>query len=170
MPKHSLTRRTALTLGAASLLCPRPALASAYREITWDDLVPPGVPYSEIIGEGDMDEMNDKWKPIFDANGIKMNDALNGKRIKMPGYIVPLEQTTEGIMIFILAPYQGACVHVPPPPPNQLVLVYSNDPWPIDKAQYAIWVYGTLKTHLLSTTLADIGYRLDADKMEIYQW
>jgi len=55
----TVTRRKLLTLAAASAALPRAALANAPTEISWDDLIPPGVPYSEIIGEGVMDERND---------------------------------------------------------------------------------------------------------------
>ena len=51
---------------------PRMGLAGLAREITWEDLIPPGVPYAEIIGEGEMDEAADTWRPIYDANGANM--------------------------------------------------------------------------------------------------
>jgi len=92
-------------------------------EIMWDDLIPPGVPYSEIIGEGEMDLVNDTWNPIYDANGVKLNDDLDGSYIKMPGFVIPLETTAAGVTNFILVPYAGACIHTPPPPANQLVMV-----------------------------------------------
>lgn len=136
----------------------------------WEDLIPPGVPYSEIIGEGDLDEVNDTWAPIFDANGTKLNEALNGAYIKMPGFILPLEVGAAGVSHFILVPYIGACIHVPPPPPNQLVVVNSKVPWPGDQLWDAIWVYGRMQTQLQSTELAETGYALAADKIEKYNW
>ena len=88
------------------------------------------MPYAEIIGEGELDEVNDTWNPIFDANATKLNEALNGAYVKLPGFIVPLEIASEGVSDFILVPYLGACIHVPPPPPNQLVFVKATEPWP----------------------------------------
>ena len=60
-----ISRRSTLMLLSGSLAAPRAAFAATPREITWDDLLPPGVPYSEIIGEGELDEVNDTWNPIY---------------------------------------------------------------------------------------------------------
>ncbi len=136
----------------------------------WEDLIPPGVPYSEIIGEGDMDVINDTWAPIYDANGIKLNEELDGAFIKMPGFIIPLEITSEGVTEFMLVPYIGACIHVPPPPANQLVMVNSKQPWPSDQLWDAVWVIGTMRTQLQSTSLGQTGYSLSAEELEIYVW
>lgn len=163
-----LTRRTALllTLGTAAGSLPRLAAAAPAREITWDDLIPPDVPYAQIIGEGEMDEGSDTWNPIFDENATKLNESLDGVLIKMPGYIVPLEIGTKGVTTFLLVPYVGACIHVPPPPPNQLVLVTTPEPWPDDKLWDPVWVTGELRTHLQSNELAETGYAMVADVME----
>nr|MCH9661827.1 DUF3299 domain-containing protein [Bacteroidota bacterium] len=57
----------------AGALMPRSAVATTAKKITWDDLIEPGVPYSQIIGEGEVDEQNDRWLPEFDENGTKLN-------------------------------------------------------------------------------------------------
>ncbi len=165
-----LSRRNLVATAAAFAALPRTALAATPSEITWDDLIPPGVPYSEIIGEGDRDVENDEWRPIFDENATKLNDALNGKYIKMPGFIIPIDLSTEGVTSFVLVPYIGACIHVPPPPPNQLVYVTTETPWPSDDLWEAVWVTGQLQHELQSTDVAQTGYTLTADKMEIYVW
>ena len=163
------SRRAFLALAAAMVL-PGRAAADPFREITWDDLIPPGVPYSEIIGEGEMDEQADTWKPIFDENATKLNTALDGASVKLPGYIIPLETGAAGVTSFVLVPYVGACIHVPPPPPNQLIFVTTETPWPSDNLWDAIWVYGRLSAKLQSTEIAEIGYRIAADIIEIYEW
>ena len=139
-------------------------------EITWEDLIPPGVPYAEIIGEGELDEINDTWAPIFDANATKLNETLDGAYVRMPGFIIPLEVGTEGVTEFVLVPYVGACIHVPPPPPNQLVFVRTKQPWPSDKLWEAVWVTGEMRTQLQSTEIAQTGYALTADSLEVYEW
>jgi hypothetical protein len=144
--------------------------AAGYREITWDDLIPAGVPYSEVVGQGEMDILNDTWAPIFDENGTKMNESLDGQVIKMPGYIIPLESSKKGVTEFILVPYVGACIHVPPPPPNQLVFATTKRPWPSERLWDALWVTGTLTINLMSTNLGDIGYALEVTDMELYEW
>ena len=170
MKPDSISRRSALILGVSSLALPRLAFASAAREIMWEDLIPPGVPYAEIIGEGEIDEAADTWNPIFDENATKLNEALDGAYIRMPGYIIPLELGAEGVTTFILVPYVGACIHVPPPPPNQLVFVTTETPWPSDQLWDAVWVTGHMRTQLKNTELAQTGYTLIADSMEVYEW
>ena len=149
---------------------PRTAVATTAKEITWDDLIEPGVPYSQIIGEGEVDEQNDRWLPEFDENGTKLNAALDGAYVKLPGYIIPWDISSAGVTSFILVPYVGACIHVPPPPPNQLIFVETQTPWPSDDLWEAVWVTGTMRHAFQATELADIGYALEADKMEVFEW
>lgn len=165
-----MNRRTALTLLTGSVCVPRMALAATPREIGWDDLIPEGLPYAEIIGEGDIDAENDTWVPVYDENAIKLNEDLNGALIRMPGYIIPLETSPEGVSNFMLVPYVGACLHTPPPPANQLVMVNTADPWPNDNLWDPVWVTGLMHTQLQSTSLGQTGYALTADNMEIYTW
>ncbi|MFZ5964240.1 DUF3299 domain-containing protein [Thalassococcus sp. BH17M4-6] len=165
-----LNRRNTLLLLSASLAAPRAALAATPREIAWDDLIPPGVPYSEIIGEGELDEVNDLWNPIYDANGVKLNEALNDAYIKMPGFIIPFELSAEGVTEFMLVPYVGACIHTPPPPANQLVMVTAEKPWPGDELWNPVWVTGRMRTQLQSTDLGQTGYSIVADEIAVYEW
>jgi hypothetical protein len=154
----------------ASAALPRAALAKTPTEITWDDLIPPGVPYSEIVAAGEMDETNDIWQPVFDENATKLNPVLDGAYIKMPGYIIPIDQSTDGVTSFVLVPYVGACLHTPPPPANQLVFVTTNKPWPSDNLWDAVWVTGQMQHELQSTEVAETGYLLKAEEMETYVW
>jgi hypothetical protein len=165
-----VSRRQLITTALASAALPRAAFASTATEITWDDLIPPGVPYSEIIGEGEMDERNDVWRPIFDTNATKLNPILDGAYIKMPGFIIPIDVSTAGVTSFVLVPYVGACLHTPPPPPNQLVFVTSKTPWPSDNLWEAVWVTGQMQHEIQATEVAETGYVLKADEMEVYEW
>ena len=165
-----LNRRFALSLLTGAACAPTSVFAASPREITWDDLIPPGVPYSEIIGEGELDEVNDTWNPIYDANGTKLNEALNRAYIKMPGFIIPLDIGAAGVTDFMLVPYVGACIHTPPPPANQLVMVSTTNPWPGDQLWDPVWVTGTMRTQLQSTNLGQTGYSISADEMEVYVW
>ena len=165
-----ISRRKLIATGIASAAIPNWAAAGAPRELSWDDLIPPGVPYAEIIGEGAIDIENDLWNPIYDENAKKLNTALEGALIRMPGYMIPLELDARGVTEFILVPYVGACIHVPPPPPNQLVLVDTPEPWPSDQLWDAVWVTGKMRTGFNSFDIADTGYTLTATKMERYEW
>jgi len=165
-----LSRRKLIGLSAALAALPRTTSAKTANEISWDDLIPADLPYPEIIGEGEMDEINDTWLPVFDENAKKLNPSLDGVYIKLPGYIIPFDYSTDGVTSFMLVPYVGACIHVPPPPPNQLVFVTTEDPWPSDKLWDAVWVTGLLEHEMQTTEIAEVGYALKADLMEIYVW
>jgi hypothetical protein len=165
-----LSRRTLLAAAAAFAATPRSGWADTPREIEWKDLIPPGVPYGEIIGEGEIDALKDTWLPEFDENATKLNMELHGAYIKMPGYVLPIDMSTAGVTSFIMVPYVGACIHTPPPPANQLVFVDSKKPWPSDKLWDPVWVTGRMRHELQSTSVADIGYALDAELIEVYEW
>lgn len=163
--------RRQLLLGAGALALPRGrAWAAEPAELTWDELMPAGLPYSEIIGDGNYDEANDVWRPIFDENATKVVEELNGRLVKLPGFSIPLEFSGDGVTEFILAPYVGACIHVPPPPANQLVYVTTETPYPSSGLFDAIWVIGTIHAHAKSTELAEIGYSIAANGIEPYVW
>ena len=96
--------------------------------------------------------------------------AMNGKHIRLGGYPVPLESDAKGnSTLFFLVPYPGACIHVPPPPPNQLVLVRYPKGLKIDDIYTPLWVSGKLKVEKVSNDLADAAYALDADKVRVVQ-
>lgn len=165
-----LSRRHLIATVLASATVPKASFASKAKEITWNDLIPPGVPYSEIIGQGEMDLANDIWRPIFDSNATKLNPDLDGAFIRMPGYIIPIDLSTKGVTSFVLVPYVGACLHTPPPPPNQLVFVTSETPWPGDNLWDAVWVTGLMEHGIQTTEVAETGYVLKAEEMEVYVW
>ena len=170
MTPPTATRRHVLATAAAALVLPGAALASPIREIDWEDLVPPGVPPAEIVGMGTMDRQNDTWRPTYDENATKLNTSLDGKTVRLPGFIIPMDIGAKGVTSFILVPYVGACIHVPPPPANQLVFVSTTTPWPQDDLWDPVWVTGLLSARLQSTDIAEIGYRIDANKIESYEW
>ena len=93
--------------------------------------------------------------------------ALDGRKILLGGYPVPLENNEKGSFVeFFLVPYPGACIHVPPPPPNQIVLV--RYPKGIDLADIyePLWVEGTLRVEVSSNDLADSAYTIEAQVVE----
>jgi len=165
-----LSRRHLIALAAAIVALPKGALAKTANEITWDDLIPADLAYPQIIAEGVLDEINDTWRPVFDENATKLNPDLDGAYIKMPGFIIPIDVSTSGVTSFVLVPYVGACIHTPPPPPNQLVFVTTDKPWPGDDLWEAVWVTGQMRHEIQSTQVAQTGYTLTADAMEIYVW
>ncbi|KJK06707.1 MULTISPECIES: DUF3299 domain-containing protein [Pseudomonas] len=96
--------------------------------------------------------------------------AMNGKHIRLGGYPVPLESDAKGnSTLFFLVPYPGACIHVPPPPPNQLVLVRYPKGLKLEDIYTPLWVNGTLKVEKVSNDLADAAYAMDADKVRVVE-
>ncbi|MGE8358676.1 DUF3299 domain-containing protein [Pseudomonas sp.] len=94
--------------------------------------------------------------------------GLDGKAIRLGGYPVPLETDNAGrSTLFFLVPYPGACIHVPPPPPNQLVLVRYPKGIELQDIYAPLWVDGTLKVEQVSNDLADSAYAMDAGEVRL---
>lgn len=99
----------------------------------------------------------------------KVRPEWNGKAVKVPGFIVPLEfDDNQVVTEFFLVPYFGACIHVPPPPPNQIIHVTSKKGFKLDELYTPFWIYGTLKLARVSNEMATSVYAMQADKVEIY--
>lgn len=92
---------------------------------------------------------------------------LNGKRVSIGGYIVPLDFENTSIKEFLLVPFVGACIHVPPPPANQIIYVKSDQGIEITGQFDPVTVTGTLKTETAFTGLADAGYSIAAEAVEL---
>jgi hypothetical protein len=96
--------------------------------------------------------------------------ALNGQSVKLPGYIVPLDVTDEGrVTEFLLVPFFGACIHVPPPPSNQIVHVTSELGVMLDALYQPFWIEGPMKVEQTSSELAEAGYQMEAQKIYAYE-
>ena len=93
-------------------------------------------------------------------------DALDGKRVKIGGYVVPLDFDATKVKEFLLVPFVGACIHVPPPPSNQIVYVKSEQGFDVKGSFDPVWVTGKMRTKIAFTGLAEAGYSLEAEKVE----
>ena len=92
--------------------------------------------------------------------------ALDGKRVRIGGYVVSLDFDATKVKEFLLVPFVGACIHVPPPPANQLVYVKSEPGFEVTGMFDPVWVTGVLKATTAHTGLAEAGYSLVAEKVE----
>jgi uncharacterized protein len=90
-------------------------------------------------------------------------------QVKIAGYVLPVEFEGTRVRQFLLVPYVGACIHVPPPPPNQIIFVTSEEGIEVTGMFEAVWATGRLKTTSLSSELADIGYRMTLDDVASYE-
>jgi hypothetical protein len=91
---------------------------------------------------------------------------LDGKRVRIGGYVVPLDFEATNVKEFLLVPFVGACIHVPPPPPNQIIYVKTAKGFDVEGSFDPVYVTGTLKVASQYTGLAETGYSLDADTVE----
>ena len=143
---------------AALLLMPAPALA---------DPVPVDPPRAEAPIEID-------WRTLAQLNyrtGEMPEELrkLDGQIVRMPGFVVPLEDYVESASEFLLVPYYGACVHVPPPPPNQMVYVEMENR---RKAEFGwwepIWLEGRLRINTVDSPYGVVGFQIDGQKVDPY--
>ena len=154
--------RTVLTLSSWLLLLSAPAaLASNTQALTWNNLLAPGESAQAPV------EPTQHTQVATQPTG-EVNPAWDQHDIRLPGYAVPLEGDGQIVTSFLLVPYFGACIHVPPPPTNQVVLVKVPQGVPADDLWDAIKVEGILHVQSTHHDLADAGYQLDAASVKPY--
>lgn len=156
-------------------------VSEGFLEISWDDLIPPdwlpddlfeglfdGV---ELDGIDDYDpravEIMEQIRVIWDNAPVV--ERLNGKRIRIPGFVVPLEGDGQHIHEFLLVPYFGACIHVPPPPANQLIHVMPDAEIPASWNMVPVWVSGVLTVARYDSEMGSAGYQLRGIRVEEYK-
>ena len=155
--------------GAASTKDPVAVPASAaptsgvFRKITWDDLMPKDWdPLKEFKGLN-MSALSDS-DPRANAMLKRLREVwdMEGATVRIPGYLVPLEESKAGMTEFLLVPYFGACIHSPPPPSNQIIHVLPKAPAKGLRSMDAVWISGTLRTVRADTSMGVSSYRMDA--------
>ncbi|MEQ3723255.1 DUF3299 domain-containing protein [Alcanivorax sp.] len=157
----------------------------AADSLDWDDLVPagydPGKIYSRLFDEIYTDKEPEDIAD-GDSRGVQMLDAidkawreaplkasLDNTRVRLAGYGVPLEGDENYVREFLLVPYFGACIHTPPPPRNQIVLVkMKGQGVPLDLAVDAMWLEGTLTVSSEDTEYGTAGYVLKGESAELF--
>lgn len=187
------TRRVLLAGAGAALVAGVWAPAWAAEpplELKWDNLVPPAPPRppkpffsgrpSGPVDLGRLGGPDDgtpappptpegRWMSVPRAKSAPpapVVASLDGKRVHIGGYVVPLDFEATRISEFLLVPFVGACIHVPPPPANQIVFVKAQRAFEIKGTFDPVWVTGTLKVVPAFTGIADAGYSLEAEKVE----
>ncbi len=163
-----------------------PADKTKVIELEWTDLLPdadlqkmealPEVSHEGGEGAGsainkNFNASNDPsmkaWADVMSSANVR--GELNGRKVKLPGFIVPIEyDADQNITAFFLVPYFGACIHVPPPPPNQIVYVSGAKNLKADLIYNPFWIEGTMTTDTMSHDLANSAYSLKVDKISEY--
>jgi len=110
---------------------------------------------------------DDRYQQALSSTRIV--SEMDGKAIRIPGFIVPMQFDDEqNITQFFLVPFFGACIHVPPPPPNQIIFVNYPKGLKVDELYDPIWVSGILETSLVQSELATAAYSIQMQWFEVY--
>jgi hypothetical protein len=164
------------SLGGNAPAAPAKAAPGSFRTLKWDELVPKdwdpmkdfkGIDFN-ILSDADpraatlLKKLREAW------DNAPTNPALEGQGVRIPGFVVPLEEGKDGMKEFLLVPYFGACIHSPPPPANQIIHVLPKAPVPGIRSMDAVWVSGPLVAARTDTYMGAGGYRIEALKVEPY--
>ena len=158
--------------------------ASRPIPLEWEQLIPSGVkgtPGASIRGIVEHSQITavDESVPPSD-----LVSTFNGKQVRIGGFVVPLNFDQTEVSEFLLVPFVGACVHVPPPPPNQMILVRSQEPVEIGGLFDPVWVTGEFQApdltiglsatqsaggELVPVDVVSVGYEITAQSVEEYE-
>jgi hypothetical protein len=161
---------------SANPASPAPGSAAAYEEKNWDDLMPRNWdPMASLKGlklenlkDSDprameaLEKMREAW------SNAPVEPALNGARIRIPGFVIPLEKSGNKVREFLLVPYFGACIHTPPPPPNQIIHVKTAKPVANMRTMDTMWVSGVMQVRSVESEFGQAGYQLKAEQVAPY--
>jgi len=149
----------------------------AARTIVWDDLLPPDWDPSAAFRGLDLASLDDAdpramaaleaMRKAWDAAPV--NSKMDGQRVRIPGFVVSLDGGPGELREFLLVPYFGACIHVPPPPANQIIHVMPNRPVKNVRTMDPVWVSGTLGIGRSDTPMGKSGYRMRATEVTPYK-
>lgn len=115
------------------------------------------------------------WKTLrgYNLKTGKMSDMLtklNGKAVKIPGFMVPLDDMEyESVGRFLLVPDPQACIHVPPPPANQMVYVVMKG----KKKAPVTWgmpvmLSGELKVKSIRSQFGVVSFQISGEAVKPY--
>jgi uncharacterized protein len=164
------------SLGGSAATSPAKTAPGAFRTLKWDELVPTGWDPMKDFKGMDFNLLSDSdpraasmLKKLREAwDNAPTNPALEGQAVRIPGFVVPLEEGKDGLKEFLLVPYFGACIHSPPPPANQIIHVLPKSPVTGFRSMDAVWVSGALVAARSDTYMGAGGYRIEALKVEPY--
>lgn len=156
-----------------------------YKELAWEQLIPedelaillnPPDSVYDIADGSAMDNIevlngrNEEDSKYFAAlKSFNVVEAFKDKKIKLPGFIVPLTVDEKNkVTEFFVVPYFGACLHMPPPPPNQVVFIKLKDGIVLKSLYDPYWFEGTLKVSRYTADVGASAYSIEVDKYYPY--
>ena len=148
----------------------------AYPEIRWEALVPKDWDPAKQFKTLDLSKLQDGDPKAAEAlasmrsawDAAPAEPSMNGRKVRIPGFVLPLDQAGEAVKSMLLVPYFGACIHTPPPPANQIVHVILKKPAEGMKMMDAFWVSGTLSLQRGDSSLGIYGYRMTGERLDPY--
>lgn len=192
----TLMRKTGMLLLVPALCLSQPLHAAEKKKTTpatsikgvvtlgWPQLVPDSE-RAKLVNPGNVDHSKGQERPR--SNPLTSDDVFNAlegnreapvylpvktwhnKQVKIPGYIVPVDYNAKGaITSFFLVPYFGACIHVPPPPPNQIIFVRYPAGFDVQALYEPFWVAGTLKVETMQSEIAESLYTMQGNRIDAY--
>jgi|GEM_PF-426158 len=155
---------------------PPATIPNTYAETPWEALVPkdwdPMAGLKNLnfgkLKDSDPQAMEalQKLKEVWDSAPVEA--SLRGQRIRIAGFMVPLEHKRDAVTEFLLVPYFGACIHTPPPPANQIIHVVASKPIKNAMSMDTVWVSGTLEVGHDTSPWGASGYKMKADIITPY--
>jgi len=160
--------------------------------VMWSDLMPEGSEeeleeeyekFYEMLEQRYMENATtladaDPYAAIPEGSGLdympqlgdfKTVEYLDGELVRVPGYVVPFDfDSNQKHHEFLFVPYMGACIHTPPPPPNQIIFVRADPAIQVDDIWTPFWITGTLSTGKTESNLGDAAYALSMSDIEPY--
>ena len=86
---------------------------------------------------------------------------LNGSTVQIPGFAVPLEINGQNIKELALVPQLGMCIHVPPPPPNQMFYVKLKQSVSYEELwARPIWITGNFQIDSTESLYGAMGFTM----------
>lgn len=169
MTKKTMTRFRNLLQPALLGLLLLPALALAdVRQLEWLDLMPEDEAQAWLDEQTGIDHSGFDTPEAFQS--FRTVGELDGQTVRLPGFVVPIETDENGDLLeFFLVPYFGACIHLPPPPANQIIYGRLDEPMEMIDIWDAFWMEGTLNIEDISNDTAASAYTMDVDSLTLYE-
>ena len=182
-PGHgALAATLGLSMGLAVALAafsPVAAAQDSVRDLEWEDLMPEGWdPLADLqaLLDDDVQDLADDSARAVElyyayqeaVRSAPVVGALDGQKVRLPGFMVPLDFEGTETSEFLLVPYFGACIHTPPPPSNQIVYVTTVAGYPMKELFEPVWVTGKIRAQAFLNDVGDAGYTINATIIEPY--
>lgn len=143
--------------------------ADGYRELDWSAMLPPAE--LKALESGDEVQVDHTGNRAMPQTGTyRTVPAVLARKVRLPGYVVPLDSDDAGrVREFLFVPYYGACIHVPPPPPNQIVHVRLDTPIDPPDMYSPFYLSGQLRAETLHGELAGTAYTMEQAHLQPYE-